>query len=413
MRLRAPLSTSLDGLTDRELIERTRSGDQAAFSTLADRHWDRLVRLCRRHLDGDSHQAEDVAQECLVKLHATIDRDHRPLQPRAWLSVVARHACIDVHRGRRADPVAYLPDRASDDDDPFDADPILGEAWELLTERHRTVLHHRELMGLSYEEIAAAMAISGSAVETLLFRARAALRRNYVRAGGQLLGCGLFGIGIMRAVDGPASADLAAHLTACGNCSSAVDRLGATTELLRSGTHPAPALTLIERARDWLSSLLSGPAATFAGPAIAAAPTLGVAVAAALVAIAPVQAADEPRGEVSSASSQARAADSALQSAPVPVRSDTAPGTASASLTGSATHSRPWNPAGLIPAPWITPHREWTASQSWTSPDGGTVPPGYEGDQQWKTEQPEPREGHDWPEDPACEQSGCQGLISP
>lgn len=230
------LRRSFAPVDDDGLCRAVALGDDRAFTELASRHRDWLVGLCRRNLRGDAHRAEDVAQECLIKLHATLQRDHRPLKPRAWLSVVARNACIDVHRARRAEPTDEVPDAGVDAVDPFELDPILAQAWEALTDRHREVLQHRELIGLSYDEIAIAMDTSVSAVETLLFRARAALRRNYRRAGGQLLGCGLFGPSFMRLFETGRTPELDAHLAACGDCSDAAARLMETTDLLRVGT---------------------------------------------------------------------------------------------------------------------------------------------------------------------------------
>lgn len=230
------LRRSLVRVDDDGLCRAVALGDDRAFAELASRHRDWLVGLCRGNLRGDSHRAEDVAQECLIKLHATLQRDHRPLKPRAWLSVVARNACIDVHRARRAEPTAEVPDVGVDAVDPFELDPILAEAWEALTDRHRAVLQHRELIGLSYDEIAIAMDTSVSAVETLLFRARAALRRNYRRAGGELLGCGLFGLSFMRLLEMGRTPEVDDHLAACGDCSRAAARLIETTDLLRVGT---------------------------------------------------------------------------------------------------------------------------------------------------------------------------------
>lgn len=380
-------------LSDGELLDRARSGDPDAFSTLAERHWEWLVRLCRRHLDGDSHQAEDVAQECLVKLFATMERDARPLQPRAWLSVVARHACIDVHRGRRADPVARVPDHGTDED-PFDADPILGEAWESLTDRHRAVLHHRELMGLSYEEIATVMEISVSAVETLLFRARAALRRNYRRAGGKLLGCGLFGTGLMRAVDGGERPEVAPHLTACSTCSAAVDRLGAAATLLRSGKGAVPSTpALVERARDWLVSALSGPATALAGPATAAAPAVGAAIAAAVVAIAPLQDASQPQWPVRAVASPDPGEGSPnLTLAPTPGPPSTAP--VPQWEAPAAPTAQPWfepeHAPFAAPSSWMTPRQEWRSPPpTWVSPAPPTAPVDGNWDQPWATERPD------------------------
>lgn len=223
-------------LDDDELCRAVAQGDDHAFAELTSRHREWLVGLCRRNLRGDAHRAEDIAQECFIKLHAVLQRDHRPLKPRAWLSVVARNACIDVHRTTHAEPTDELNDTGVDAVDPFEADSILAEAWEGLAGRHREVLQHRELMGLSYDEIAVAMDTTVSAVETLLYRARAALRRNYRQAGGQLLGCGLFGLSFMRLLDTGVTPELDAHLASCAACTGAAARLAETTDLLRVGT---------------------------------------------------------------------------------------------------------------------------------------------------------------------------------
>ena len=142
---------------DDELVARLRAGDGEAFATLARRHHAWLVRTCRPLLNGDHHAAEDVAQECLVRLHAAASRDARPLAVRPWLSVVARNLCIDHHRRAGAEPVEEVPDLPHVEEDPFVVDPALATAWGRLQPRQREVLHHRELTGLRYDEIATVM----------------------------------------------------------------------------------------------------------------------------------------------------------------------------------------------------------------------------------------------------------------
>jgi RNA polymerase sigma-70 factor (ECF subfamily) len=174
------------GIADEELVDRVRRGDAQAFRVLVDRHRAWLTARCRRHLGGDAHAAEDVAQECLVALQRTVVAGDKPMRVRPWLSVVARNRCIDESRKLRAVPTATVPDAAVFDPEVGGEDPHLMRAWSALTGRHRTVLELRELGGLSYEEIAVALAVTAGAVETLLFRARGALRREYARAGGKV-----------------------------------------------------------------------------------------------------------------------------------------------------------------------------------------------------------------------------------
>lgn len=191
----APLDTQLE---DEDLLARLRAGDEAAFRALVDRHRPWLVRLCTRLLGDDAHAAEDAAQESLLKLHAAARRDARPLRVRAWLTVVARNTCVDEQRRRRPDLPGELPERAAPGDDPFALDAALTDAWPRLSGRHREVLYLREVLGFSYKEIGGVMGLSLPAVETLVFRARAALRREYERAGGTAFGCGLFGFHLLR-----------------------------------------------------------------------------------------------------------------------------------------------------------------------------------------------------------------------
>ena len=132
---------------DDELVDRFRAGDDDAFVALVARHRPWLVRFAARLLGNDVHAAEDLAQETLLKLHRAARRDRRPLRVRAWLAVVARHACLDEHRRRRPDLPGAVPDRPAAGAGPFGLDPALAQAWPSLAGRHREVLYLRELMG--------------------------------------------------------------------------------------------------------------------------------------------------------------------------------------------------------------------------------------------------------------------------
>ena len=60
------------------------------------------------------------------------------------------------------------------------------------------MLYLREVLGFSYKEIGAVMGLSMAATETLVFRARAALRREYERSGGTSFGSALLGFHLVR-----------------------------------------------------------------------------------------------------------------------------------------------------------------------------------------------------------------------
>ncbi|HET9769242.1 MAG TPA: sigma-70 family RNA polymerase sigma factor [Acidimicrobiia bacterium] len=190
------MAVALDARTDDDLLALLQAGDDVAFQALVDRHRPWLVRFCTRLLGHDAHSAEDVAQESLLKLHAAA-RQGRPLRVRPWLTVVARNTCVDEQRRRRPELPGELPERAVAGDDPG-LDAALAEAWSRLSGRHREVLYLREVLGFSYKEIGAVMGLSMPATETLVFRARAALRREYERSGGSSFGCLLLGLQLAR-----------------------------------------------------------------------------------------------------------------------------------------------------------------------------------------------------------------------
>src|SRR5688572_4727220 len=183
--------------TDNMLMARLRAGDDLAFRALVDRHRPWLVRHCTRLLGHDAHAAEDAAQESLLKLHAAALRG-QPLRVRPWLTVVARNTCVDEQRRRRPDLPGELPERAVAGHDPSDLDAALSDAWSRLASRHREVLYLREVLGFSYKEIGAAMGLSMAATETLVFRARGALKREYERSGGTSFGSALLGFQLGR-----------------------------------------------------------------------------------------------------------------------------------------------------------------------------------------------------------------------
>ena len=241
---------------DEDLVARLRAGDEVAFGALVARHRPWLVRLCTRLLGSDAHAAEDAAQESLLKLHAATRRDARPLRVRPWLAVVARNTCVDEQRRRRADLPGVLPDRPGPDEDPFQLDPALAQAWSRLAGRHREVLYLREVIGLSYKEIAGVMDLTLPAVETLVFRARAALRREYERTGGDRFGCGLLGLYLVRLGRGDRQSAVGKHAAACTACGRAVDSVRVAEVL--GGSAPASD-TVISAARAGLPSAAGNP----------------------------------------------------------------------------------------------------------------------------------------------------------
>ncbi|HUO48580.1 MAG TPA: sigma-70 family RNA polymerase sigma factor, partial [Acidimicrobiales bacterium] len=187
---------------DRALVTRAQAGDRGAFDDLYVRYYRRLYRFCLRRLH-DAHEAEDVAQEAFARAWRALpsfggDRRFYP-----WLSVIAAHLCTDVLRRRnRSTPVAefHQGNVASTEDGGEEIalaavdSAIVAKAFTRLSDRHQRILHLREGSGWSYQKIADHEGVGITAVETLLWRARQALKREFASlAGADGRMAGLFG----------------------------------------------------------------------------------------------------------------------------------------------------------------------------------------------------------------------------
>jgi len=138
-----------------------------------------LCRVLLRH----SQEAEDAVQQTFLSAYRSLLNGVEPRHPAAWLATIARNECWSRVEQRmreplgdaQAEPESTLPDPVA----AAAAKADLSEVWRAigdLPRRQRQALLLREFSGLSYGELADALAISEPAVESLLFRARRDLR---------------------------------------------------------------------------------------------------------------------------------------------------------------------------------------------------------------------------------------------
>src|ERR687884_1058615 len=205
-------------------------------------------RLYRRHV-GDVYRyalalmrnqadAEDVTQTTFMNAYRAFQRGERPEKPVNWLIAIAHNVCRQRFRqsARRPAEVAFeddIADRLVDDDDAPTGEDIR-RALGHLAFNQRAALVMRELEGRSYAEIAEILDLSTSAVETLIFRARRALREQLESS----LTCGEAELAISRQLDGRlprgAKAALRAHLRECPDCAAFARRQRAQRGALKS-----------------------------------------------------------------------------------------------------------------------------------------------------------------------------------
>jgi RNA polymerase sigma-70 factor (ECF subfamily) len=174
---------------DGELLRRCRTGDEAAWRELVERHTRRVFAISYR-FSGRVDEAEDLTQEVFVKVYQSLAR----YEPAAgtfgtWLGTVARNHAIDQYRRRREerarvndDPEALplLPDHAEPVDDALarnERAQLVRRAVAALPQQLREAVVLCDLQGLSYEEIADALSLPLGTVKSRINRGRVELAR--------------------------------------------------------------------------------------------------------------------------------------------------------------------------------------------------------------------------------------------
>jgi RNA polymerase sigma-70 factor (ECF subfamily) len=158
----------------------------ASFETLFEAHYRPLASFLFRMLN-DVQLAQDITQDCFVKLHLAMKSGQSLENARAWLYRVATNAALDERRRRRR--ITWLPLLASGDRqdteylDPEDQVALrdrLQRALEGISPNLTVCLllhlHH----GFSHDEIAAILGISSGAARTRLQRGREAFKARWL-----------------------------------------------------------------------------------------------------------------------------------------------------------------------------------------------------------------------------------------
>lgn len=153
------------------------AGERVA--TLFEQHGRMIYGVCRLLL-RDAVEAEDAAQQTFLSAYRALLGGQEPREPSAWLGTIARNECRSRLRVRRTEPLALVTEPVGDE-----LQREVGRREEVealcaalaeLPPPQRDAVVLREFYGLSYAEVAAALGLTGAAVESLLFRGRKRLQ---------------------------------------------------------------------------------------------------------------------------------------------------------------------------------------------------------------------------------------------
>ena len=175
--------------TDRMLIENTLRGDELAFAELVRRHHSAVWRAIRRRLI-DHFESEDALQEVFLRAFTSLPKfdTSRPFD--RWIMRIATNYCIDVLRHRRArqpwlfeeyrEIAAHCPPqnrRESPSFSAFELGRLAREMLKAIKPNNRYAFILRELDGLDYDQVGAALRITPLAARARVFRARREMHR--------------------------------------------------------------------------------------------------------------------------------------------------------------------------------------------------------------------------------------------
>lgn len=170
------------------IVRKVLQGDVNAFEKLVT-EYERAVYAIAQRMTGNAEDAADMTQETFIKAYNSLSSFRGDSKFSVWLYRIANNVCLDFLRSRSRRPTVSL---STEDDDGEETQLDIADesqSPELLLESaltrdavrrgldslppdYKQILLLREIQGLSYEEIAAALGIESGTVKSRIFRAR-------------------------------------------------------------------------------------------------------------------------------------------------------------------------------------------------------------------------------------------------
>jgi len=175
---RLVLGPALRTQPDRRLVALVRSGYETAFEEIVRRYGKPLIRYAAAIVGG---RAEDVTQDAFSKALLALRREGVEIELRPWLFRIVRNTALNDLRDSPP-TAAELAETTAAGANPAEELERREELTDLIERlrslpvAQRAAIVMREMEGLSHDEIAAALGLSGGAARQAIYRARQTLR---------------------------------------------------------------------------------------------------------------------------------------------------------------------------------------------------------------------------------------------
>ena len=188
------VETPGDEVADRDLVERARQQDMAAYDELIRRYQRKIYQLVY-NMTSNRQDAEDLVQDVFVKAYTALKYFKGDSSFYTWVYRIAVNRTINFLKKRNRNPGLSLDDmdRAVERDPDYvelrsrespvrdaslsELQKKLNEALQTLSEKHRSVVVLHDIQGVQHDEIARMLGCSEGTVRSRLFYARQELQK--------------------------------------------------------------------------------------------------------------------------------------------------------------------------------------------------------------------------------------------
>lgn len=170
-------------VSEKKIIEKVLGGDANAFEELVLKYEKTVYNLALRMV-GDRDDASDMTQEAFIKAYGSLSSFRGDSKFSVWIYRITTNVCLDFLRSKSRKQQVSLTVSDDDEDAQLDIpDPeqqlikkismqSVEEGLKTLPDKQRQILVMRELGGMSYAEIGAALSLEEGTVKSRIFRAR-------------------------------------------------------------------------------------------------------------------------------------------------------------------------------------------------------------------------------------------------